>query len=301
MRRWEHLKNTLLFAAFLVFRFLVRVLPEGLSYALGRGIGCLAYWLLPDRRQVTKDNIRKALGLSNEAAARLAREASAALGLLGAEFLRFSGRRDLLAERVRFEGEKHIRDAMAMGRGAILLVAHLGNWELCGQALIIAGYRVHPIVQVQASGLFDDALDRERRLSGIMPIAKGFSLREMLRVLRLGDCVSIMVDQDAGSKGVFVPFFGYPASTARGIVVVSRLSGSPVVPVFFRRLRPGYHEIRFHPPLTMKQTEDEKADTVANLTRINAILEEVIRDAPEQWLWMHKRWKTKPRHGGERG
>lgn len=299
MGRRGRIKNTLAYAAFLVFRFLARTLPESLSYALGRGVGVLAYRLLPERRRSTEDNIRKALGLPDEAAARLAREASAALGLLGAEFLWFSARRSLLAERVEIKGEEHIQSALAEGRGAILLHAHLGNWELCGQALGMAGYRIHPVVQIQASGSFYAAIDRERRLCGMRPIVRGFSLREMLRVLRQGECVLIMPDQDAGRKGVFIPFFGRPASTPRGIAVLARLSGSPVVPVFIHRLRPGYHQIRFHPPLAMERTGDEDADTIANLTKINELLEGVISEFPEQWFWMHKRWKTKPRMGGK--
>jgi len=294
----ERLKNDLLYLGFLVFGALVRLLPERFAYAVGRGLGFLAYMVLPGRRRVAEENIRLALGLEEEAAARLARESFASLGLLGAEFLRLAGRPDLVRARVTFVGEENLREALAAGRGVVLFTGHVGNWEICGQALGVAGYRVHPIVQEQANDRFYAVIDRLRREAGLRPITRGFSLREMLKALREGGCVSIMPDQDAGGSGIFVPFFGRPASTPRGIVVVARLSGAPVVPMFIHRQRPGYHVLRFYPPLALKWTANRDEDVRVNLARMNAFLEEVIKERPEEWLWMHKRWRTRPHHEG---
>lgn len=286
--RWQ---DGLVFWAYRFIRLLARILPERLSFAMGRGIGLLAYYALAGRQRTVVADIQVALHLPEREAARLARESGAALGLTGAEFLRFSGRHELLRKRISFQGEEHLRHALAAGRGVIILHAHIGNWELCGQAMCLAGYRLHPVVKVQTSGRVYEEIDRERRQSGMVPITRGFSLREMLRVLRRGECVLIMPDQHA-SKGVIVPFFGRPASTARGIPILARLSGAPVVPVFIYRVRPGYHEIRIHPELEMARTGDEQLDTATNLARINKVLENAIMEAPAQWFWLHKRWKV---------
>lgn len=288
-------KNDLLYGAFLLLQFCVRILPEQWVYALGKCLGLLAYYILPDRRRTAMDNIQQALGRGSAEAAELARESFASLGLLGVEFLRLAGRPDQIRRRIEIHGERNLQETLAQGRGVVLLSAHLGNWELMGQALGLRGYRIHPLVQEQANGRFYAVIDRMRQEAGLLPIARGrLSLREILRALRRGECVSIIPDQDAGGHGMFVPFFGRPASTARGLDTVARMSGAPVVPVFIRRTRPGWHEISFHQPLDLVRTSDEAADALENLTRINRLLEEIIREHPEQWLWMHKRWKTGP-------
>ena len=207
-RDGRSLKNNLLFAAFSLFRFLARFLPERFGYWLGRRVGLMAYHVLPDRRRTAVENIRAALGLKAAEATRLARESFISLGLMGAEFLRFSGRRALIGNRVAIEGREHLRAALAPGKGVLLLHAHQGNWELFGQALALAGYEIHPIVQVQAGDRFYTVVDRQRREAGMIPITRGFSLREILQALEQGHCVLIMPDQNGGRDGVVVPFFG---------------------------------------------------------------------------------------------
>ncbi|MGQ9778662.1 MAG: lysophospholipid acyltransferase family protein [Bacillota bacterium] len=292
------LVDNLAFLFFVLFRSLVRVLPERASHALGRGLGVLGYLLVSDSRRVAVENLRVALGLDERAAFRLARRCFVSLGLSGAELLRLGGRPALVKERVRLVGEEHLKAALAAGRGVVLFTAHLGNWELCGQALSLAGYRVHPIVQEQGNERLYAFIDRERRAMGLRPISRGFSLREVLRALREGGCVSIMPDQEGGGKGVFVPFFGRPALTPRGIVVVALLSGAPIVPCFFRRSRPGYHEIRLGPPVPLVRTGKEEEDIRINLARINALLEAEIKEHPEEWLWIYDRWRTRPKDEG---
>lgn len=295
MRRDRALLNNLFFPVLIFFRFLVRLLPEGLCYSLGRGLGLLAYMILSERRRTTVNNITLALGLQGKQAHDLAKASFISLGLFGAEYLRFSGRRKLLAERVTIKGLEHLQAALAGGSGVILLNAHLGNLELAGQALVLAGYRIHPIVRVQTGGLFNAMIDRERRAVGAEPIELGFTLRAMLNALKQNEIVQIMPDQHTTEKKrVLIPFFGHPAWTPRGLDVIARLSNAPVVPVFAHRTRPGYHEVNFYPPLHMVRTDDEEADTITNMTRVNALLEEVIREHPEQWFWMHKRWKVNP-------
>ncbi|RPJ24942.1 MAG: hypothetical protein EHM35_15950, partial [Planctomycetaceae bacterium] len=187
------LKNGLLYGAFVLLQFFVRVLPERLGDWIGRQLGLLSYYALPDRRRVALENIRSALGLAEAEAVELARKSFAAIGLLGVEFLRFAGRPDLVKKRVTTRNEDIMREALALGRGVLLLPSHLGNWELLGQYLGLANYRVHPIVKVQANRRFYEVVDRIRRQAGLLPIAKGkLSLREIVRALRRGDCVSII-------------------------------------------------------------------------------------------------------------
>ncbi|NLG84368.1 MAG: lysophospholipid acyltransferase family protein [Firmicutes bacterium] len=295
MKRWRsRLIHKLTFFIFILFRTLTRVLPERGGYALGRGLGLFGYLVVAQARRGAVTNLRAALGLDEDAARRLARRCFISLGLSGAELLRLGGRPDLIKKRVRLVGEEHLRAALAAGRGVVLFTAHLGNWALCGQALSLAGYLVYPIVQAQANERVYAFIDRERRAMGLRPISRGFSLREVLRALREGGCVSIMPDQEAEKKGIFVPFFGRPALTPRGIVVAASLSGAPIVPCFFRRRRPGYHEIRLGPPVPLAHTGKEEEDLRVNLARLNSILEAEIKEHPEEWLWIYDRWRTRP-------
>jgi KDO2-lipid IV(A) lauroyltransferase len=136
--------------------------------------------------------------------------------------------------------------------------------------------------------------DRLRRTTGVEVIDKRHALRPVLEALRHGRLVGVLLDQNASRReGVFVPFFGRPASTSRSIAVLALRTRTPIIPAFARRIAPGRHEIVIHPELPLPASREE--DAVGELTaRCTAAIEAAIRDNPGQWLWCHDRWRTRP-------
>jgi KDO2-lipid IV(A) lauroyltransferase len=184
----------------------------------------------------------------------------------------------------------------AQTRGVIVLTAHLGNWELLAHAHGLLGHPVTLIHRPMRNELVDDAIVAVRARAGTRTIPKKAAAREAIRVLRRGGILAIPSDQNQTTRyGVFVDFFGVPACTTPGVARLAALTGSPVYPVFI--LREGdseRHRIEILPPVEMISTGDREADIVANTQRCSRIVEDMIRRHPEQWIWFHKRWKTRP-------
>ena len=199
---------------------------------------------------------------------------------------------DVMLSRVHVEGVEHLRRAAAAGRGILVLTAHYGNWELLAAAHGLTGLPLSFVVRPLDDPILDDLAGRFRRRSGAELIVKHRAVREVMQALRRGRMVGILLDQNATrGEGVFVPFFGVPASTSKGLALLALRTGAPVVPVFLRREPDGRHCMDVRPPLPAPPDEDVLTYTAA----FNAAIEAAIRRAPEQWLWMHARWRTRPR------
>jgi KDO2-lipid IV(A) lauroyltransferase len=133
-----------------------------------------------------------------------------------------------------------------------------------------------------------------RRRSGLGLIPKRRALREVQAALARGETVSILLDQDAGRDGAFVPFFGRPASTSRSLALLALRSGAPVLPVFIRRLPSGEHVLTVEAPVVVVDSGDRARDVQEATARFTAAIERQVRSCPEQWFWVHRRWKTRP-------
>ncbi|MBI3637504.1 MAG: lysophospholipid acyltransferase family protein, partial [Candidatus Rokubacteria bacterium] len=196
---------------------------------------------------------------------------------------------------VTIDGNEHLKTVMAQHGRALLLTAHLGNWEMLTVANGLVGYPLAVVVRPLDSGLMNAVAERLRRKTGVEIIDKRDALRPVLGALRRGRLVGILLDQNtARRESVFVPFFGRPASTSRSVAVLSLRTGTPVVPVFIRREGPGRHRVTIHPPVTVPDVTDREAAILELTARCTAAIEAAIREVPEQWLWMHDRWRTKP-------
>jgi KDO2-lipid IV(A) lauroyltransferase len=275
--------------------FIPAHLPPALGLALGRRIGDLLWWILPRRRRVALQNVERSLGRELEPAAvrRLARRSFQHVGMNLVEACRYFLRpTDVMVSRVHVEGAEHLRRAAAAGRGILVLTAHYGNWELLAAAHGLTGLPLSFVVRPLDDPILDDLAARFRRRSGAELIVKRRAVREIMQALRRGRMVGILLDQNATrAEGVFVPFFGIPASTSKGLALLALRTGAPVVPVFLRREADGRHCMDVRPPLPAPAGADVLAYTAA----FNEVIEAAIRRAPEQWLWMHARWRTRPR------
>ncbi len=276
---------------------LLRILPEPVAQALGYSLGWVAGSILRIRRGTVHRNLRRAFPDRPEAwRRRVARRVFPHIGREGVTLLRMAGlpSQELL-RRTRVDGWEVLEEARAEGRGVLLATGHLGNWEIGGGALAVRGVPLDAVVRRQKNPLVDRRLRRTREALGISVIYREDAPRQILKSVRRGRVVALAADQNVRRGGIFVDFFGVPASTARGPAYFSLRTGAPLVLAFCHRI-PGWRArylVRFHRPPT-PQTGDMEED-IRTLTRSYlAVLEEEVRRSPEQYFWPHKRWKTRP-------
>ena len=269
---------------------------------MGRRVGDLGYILTPRRRRIAFTNLARAFpDAAPSTRRRLCRDSYRHLGVMLVELAALLARPlDETLARIRIDGLEHVRAAMHQHGRVLLLTAHLGNWELLPAACRLTAYRLSVVVRpLDAPGL-ERLATRLRERSGVELIDKRAALRPVLRALAGGGMVGILLDQNATRReGVFVPFFGRAASTSRSMAVLALRTGTPIVPAFIRREAGGTHRVVVEPALPWPPSGDLEAAIVALTARCTEAIEAAIRETPDQWLWMHDRWRTRP--PGNRG
>lgn len=279
------------------------VVPEVLADRAGAALGWLVARVGRPRWEVVRDHLRRAFPEAGEPWRRtVGRRCYAHLGAEAVAVFRLAGMgRRGVRERTRVTGLEVVEAAVRDGRGVILLSAHLGNWEVGGAALVARGFPIDVVVARQRNELFDRYLTRSRERLGFGIIPRGEGRRGVLAALREGRLAGILGDQDARRAGVFVDFFGHPASTARGPAVLALRSGALVVTLFAVRLpgwRPRYHvylEALDEDAVQVGTGGPGRAARVAAITQAYTTrIEDYVRRHPEQYFWLHKRWKTPP-------
>jgi KDO2-lipid IV(A) lauroyltransferase len=272
-------------------------LPRGLMLRLGRGLGRLLADL--DRRHVAiaRDNLRRAFPEWDETRVRrTARDVYAHFGLVLLDILWLSHRtREQVMSLVDVANAHHVDAAREAGSGCLMVAAHLGNWELCGVA---HGYFFRP-VGVVARPLDNPAFDRRltafRERSGNDVIYKQKALAQVLRALRDRRDVAFLIDQNVQEKdGIFIRFFGRPAAATTVVAALAVKTGCPVIGGRAVLMPSGRYRQVYDPPIVWTPTGDRQADIAALTQKMADMIEAWVRETPEQWLWMHRRWKTQP-------
>lgn len=275
-------------------------LPVPVAAWLGRRFGDVAFLVLGRRRRIALANLRQAFPEASPAErGRLCRQSFQHLGLMAVELCALLARSpDQVLHQVRLEGGEHLDAAVARHGRALLLTAHLGNWELLAVARRLTGYDLAVVVRPLDAPWLGVLADRVRRKGGVELIPKRQALRRVLHALGRGRLVGILLDQNASRReGVFVPFFGRPASTSRAVAVLALRTRTPIIPVFARREGAGRHRVVVHPPLEPPAGRDSAGAVVELTGRCTALIEAAVRATPEQWLWVHDRWRTRPPAG----
>ena len=276
------------------------LLPLEVALRVGEAIAWLAYVVDARHRRIGMTNLAIAFPeRSVRARRRILRASMLNLGRMVVElaFLPTLSDDDL-RRMVRFEDERWWSEAISAERdsGGMILSGHFGNWEL----LIYAhGRRGHPAAMVHrtlANPHIDRWFNALRARAGTTLIRKSRAAITALRTVRRGGLLVLPFDQNSvRDLGVFVPFFGVPASTNAGLALIALRTGAPVVPVFLvREGRSARHVVHVLPFLYAERTGDLAADVVRNTERFSQIFEDMVRRYPEQWLWVHRRWKTRP-------
>lgn len=276
-------------------RALDRLLGPRRSAALASAVGRVAYRRLRIRADVVEDQLRRAFPDRDDGWVRttaegayehLAREAMMLIRLsrLG---------REAVIEATEVDGLEALRDALADGTGALVVSGHLGNWEIGGASLAARGVPFDAVARRQANPVIDRMINRARERFGMTIIRMGGATKESLRSLRAGRVVALVADQDARQRGLFVPFFGRPASTFRGPAILALRSGAAVfAAASIRRPDGGYHVRLQRVPIPASGAEGRREWELT--AALAAALESEVRAHPSQYLWHHRRWKTRP-------
>ena len=273
------------------------LLPRKVARAVGAGIARALYAGRPKLARVGLMNLRLAFPeWTEEKRVETLRGMVRHLGWMLGELSQFPRyMRQPIEEVVPREGYEHFAAAQARGKGVIFLTGHMSAWELAPFVQARYGDPLHFLVRPIENPRVDALVLRYRMLSGNQPIDKNQSARAMLRLLREGGTVGILMDQNTlPEEGVFVDFFGIPACTSAGLARIALRTDCAVVPgyVFWDRAL-GYR-LHFEPALQLVRTGDEEADVRENTARFTQVVENYARCYPDQWLWVHTRWKTRP-------
>ena len=275
------------------------ILPRRTSAALGRALGRLYLRVGRERRGILFENLAKAFPEKRpEEIARIARASVESVGAAFVEFLDVSAMsEEEIRSRIYVVGEENLRRAREQGKGVFILSAHIGGWELGAIRAGMLGEPISPVVRPLDNPLLERELARRRTRFGNRPIAKREAARDILRALRRGETVAILVDQNVlAREAVFVPFFGRPAATTPALALFQLKTGAPVVPVFTWPEGDGRYRLEFETPIEVETNDpaDRDAAVRALTARYMEVTEAAIRKAPEAWLWMHNRWRTRP-------
>ena len=216
------------------------------------------------------------------------------------ELMRFAGGREAeLGGLLEVRGEEHVKAALERGKGVLILIAHYGNYDLMGlYATKLFGYPLTIITKTLKNAGLNELWWELRRKAGVNEVPSHNAYRACVKALRKNELVGFMLDQNRPTEqGVFVDFFGRKASTTPGLAFMSAQTGAPVVPVFMRRREDGRHELEAQ--AAIEPPPDRKEETLLACTAAyTKIIEDQVRKDPGQWLWLHKRWKSRP--AGER-
>ncbi|MDQ7006174.1 MAG: lysophospholipid acyltransferase family protein [Acidobacteriota bacterium] len=282
---------------------LLRTLPPRGRVAVGHALGSLVHALDSHHRKLARDNLRAALGVDPPQAARLAHQAFRHFGRVAVECLALPAYLRPDAESLfEVEGLEHLAAAHARGKGVIVFSAHMGNWELVAQRQALAGFPMDFIARPLDNPWLEAAINRWRELPGNRVLGKHGALRRAMQSLRAGRALAILIDQNVRVPPRFYfPFFGRNATTTQTLGHFALRLGAPVVPVVSIPRPDGGYRIVYHPPLDLPAAEsgDLRQRARALTEAASRMIEGWIRDNPGTWLWLHDRWKSRPRPGEE--
>jgi len=276
---------------------LFRAIPAPLRRVLFTGFFRMFYHLVPRQRLIAVYNLRHAFPeKKDDEIVAIARAVYRNLGIVAAEFFDLPRLTiENIGKLVEAEGLENCTQALAKGRGALLFGAHFGNWELEAVAVSLL---IKPLVVIYRpldSDLLDCLVLRVRSSTGNNPLAKDRAMRSMLRSLKHNEMLGILIDQNvAWYEGIFVDYFGRPACTTDGLALLALHTEAPVLPAYMARRPDGRYRLVIGPEVDVTRTGDREADVLANTQRFTKIIEETVRLYPDQWLWVHQRWKTQP-------
>jgi KDO2-lipid IV(A) lauroyltransferase len=276
-----------------ISRAVFRLMSLKTAVRLGTGLGNLAYRIMRSRRKMALNNLQAAFpDWSKEQRETVARGVFINLGCSLAEFMKApSIGKSRLADMFEIEGKQYFDEVMSGGKGILLITAHTGNWELAARYISIClGHPVKVVARNADDQGTTSLVNDIRNQSGYDVMARGNAAKQILKALKQNIVVGILPDQNAGD--LYVPFFGMECGSVAGPAVLHIRTGAPLLPVFSVRLPNGRHRLEVKPPIVFDRTGDTDTDVKTIMTLIQAEIEAHIRRYPDQWLWIHDRWRS---------
>jgi KDO2-lipid IV(A) lauroyltransferase len=279
-----------------IILFCFRCVPLPIRKLFFKSLLILFYHAVAKHRLIALHNLRCAFPEKDmEELIRIAKGVYRNLAITAAEFFDLpSITKENLHEWVELEGLEYFEAGIAQGKGLLTIIAHFGNWELMpvtGPLFLKSSYIVYRPLD---SPVLDNIVEHVRTINGNVMVPKGGSGKRIMTLLKENQCIGILSDQNVSAReGVFVDFFGRPACTGAGLAVLALRSGAPVLPMFMARQKSGKYKFILKPLVEISRTGDYEADLLENTQRFTKVVEDIVREYPDQWFWIHQRWKTK--------
>ncbi len=274
------------------------LLPRTLAREFAAGVVRVLYAVSARLRRTAEVNLRIAFPEWSDAQRKaVIRGMLRNLGWMAVEFARFPKySKENIGQIIVLDGNENFLEGQRRGKGVLFLTGHIGAWELSSFAHALYGFPLHYMARPLDNKRIDDLVNGYRCLPGNRPIFKNESARVMLKVLKEAGTVGILADQNTmPGEAVFVDFFGKKASTTTGIARVALHTDAAVVPGYaIWDDSIGKYRLRFEPPVELIRTGDAERDVLENTQKFTKVIEEIIRKHPEQWVWVHGRWNTRP-------
>jgi len=269
----------------------LRLLPISICFALGSVLGIAAWMILPGYRRLAKENLSRALGKNHSRFAiwRMTLRHFARLGANICSSFRVAAMTEPQVRKcATIENLEAVTNALHRGKGVVLMISHIGNWELFAQANFHAApYPTGTVYQAIRNRYIDDLINGDRRRNGVATFDRKRGLGKALTLLREGGLVAVLVDQHAGPSGIWTPFFDRLCSTSPLAASLAIGTGAAIVPMAVQTTGFAKWKIIAKPEILI-----DSDDPAAITARVNTVLEQQIRDSPEDWFWVHARWKV---------
>ena len=263
--------------------------------SLGRFLGRLTWKAVPKKRkQLAKDNIMRCLGVDEAEAERIAKASWVQFGPRLMEVLRYPKliENGTMQQYVTIDGLDYLKEAIAAGQGGVIATSHSDSWEIMGAALAQYGVPLVGVAMKQKNNAANKFILEYRELSG-MHITYKSDVREMFKLIKEGWLIGLIMDQDPSLRdGIIVDFFNRKTNSVTGPATLARFQNAPIFPGQIEHRPDGGHHITIYPPIYVEKTKDKKADIEKTVQELNNILEQHIRQHPEDWFWLHDRWKS---------
>lgn len=279
--------------AFIIFMF--RLIPLGMRKILFRMLTALFYYAWPKQRLIALHNLFRAF--PEKPAPELvavAKRTYRHMGIMAAEFFEipYISKKNI-HKYVEFEGLKNLAAAKARNKGILSIVAHFGNWEMMTAALPAVGTPLQIVYRPLDSPVIENLISWVRTANGNGLIQKDGAVLRIFHQLRRNQTIGLLIDQNmAAREGIFVDFFNRPACTSTALAFLAMRTGAPVLPAFMIRMKDGRYKCLIQPPVELIETGDEEQDIRANTQKFTSIIEDIVRRYPDQYFWVHQRWKT---------
>lgn len=276
-----------------VLNHILNIMPQRLNLFTGRTIGGFIYYVSGKRSRIAYSGMKASFKgrYTPKELRKMVKKIYRGMGETFIEILALTKIDARYIEKyIEFEDFHYIEESAKDPKGMIFLSAHFGNWEMSTVASVARGYPLHLLARDQKMKKLNELLNLLRESKGNKVVRKGHDIRNIFRILRKGEAVGVLGDQNAGISGKVMPFFGRPASIAVGPYRFAQKTGAVILPAFIHRKKGPFHKIQVHEPMRIAPDED----ITPYMERYNRLLEFHISEHPEQWLWMHKKWKASP-------